>query len=79
MLTLTKLSSKARPAMLALGLGTAALATPVLAQAAALAPMASPAHSLITKVGYDIYVPTCQVIVVGYDMFGRPIFERVCG
>ena len=41
------------------------------------------AHNLVRQAGYYLpngaYVPTCGAAIVGYDMYGRPIFQEVCG
>ena len=40
------------------------------------------AHNLVRQAGYYLpngAVPTCSAAIVGYDMYGRPIFQEVCG
>ena len=60
-----KAAALALPLMGAAGVGTA--------QTAAAATAQGPVQS----VGY--YVPTCGTIFVGYDWYGYPIYQRVCG
>ncbi|MGH2508322.1 MAG: hypothetical protein ACRDHZ_13105 [Ktedonobacteraceae bacterium] len=75
-------------------LTTTALALPLMAAAGtgvAVAATAYPQHivesqltasQFLRAAGYfqpnGVYVPTCAVVIVGYDAFGWPVYGTVC-